>query len=59
VIVTRAENPNHVDDILRQLRSAVDPLPMMAQVVFCAAQLLSVATVVIGPARGKERERSW
>ena len=44
VIVTRAENPNHVDDILKQLRSAVDPLPMMAQVVFRAAQLVSVAT---------------
>jgi len=44
VIVTRAENPNHVDDILRQLRSTVDPLPMTAQVVFRAAQLVSVAT---------------
>jgi len=44
VIVTRAENQNHVDDILRQLRSTVDPLPMTAQVVFRAAQLVSVAT---------------
>ena len=52
VIVTRAENPNHVDDILKQLRSAVDPLPMMAQVVFRAAQLVSVAT-------GGHRSSEW
>ena len=52
VIVTRAENPNHVDDILKQLRSAVDPLPMTAQVVFRAAQLVSVAT-------GDHRSSEW
>jgi len=39
VIVTRAENPAHVDGILKQLRSAVDPLPTTAQV--------SAATIAI------------
>ncbi|HEX5550067.1 MAG TPA: tetraacyldisaccharide 4'-kinase, partial [Nitrospira sp.] len=52
VIVTRAENPNHVEDVLKQLRSAVDPLPMAAQVVFRAAELISVAT-------GGHRSSEW
>jgi tetraacyldisaccharide 4'-kinase len=42
VIVTRAEKTAQVDEILKCLRSAVDPLPMTAQVVFRAGELVSV-----------------
>lgn len=42
VIVTRAEKPAQVDQILTRLRSAVDPLPMTAQVVFRAGEVVSV-----------------
>ena len=44
VIITRAETRNQVDDVLRRLGSAVDPLPPTAQVVFRAKELVSVAT---------------
>ena len=43
VIVTRAERPDQVNDILKRLGSAVDPLPPTAQVVFRAKELVSVA----------------
>ena len=43
VIITRAEDPNQVDDVLKRLRSAVDRMPPTAQVVFRAKELVSVA----------------
>jgi len=43
VIVTRAEMPHQVDEVLTRLRSAVDTLPMTAQVVFQAVELVSLA----------------
>ena len=42
VIVTRAEKSAQVDEILKRLRLAVDPLPMTAQVVFRVGELVSV-----------------
>jgi tetraacyldisaccharide 4'-kinase len=44
VIITRAENRDQVDDILRRLGSVVDRLPPTAQVVFRTKELVSVAT---------------
>lgn len=43
VIITRAEDPNQVDDVLKRLRSAVDRMLPTAQVVFRAKELVSVA----------------
>jgi tetraacyldisaccharide 4'-kinase len=44
IIVTRAEEPSRVHDVLARLRSAVDPLPQTAQVAFRAGELVPVAT---------------
>lgn len=44
VIITRAEQPDQVEEILKRLRSAVDRLPPAAEVVFRAKELISVAT---------------
>ncbi|HEU4504770.1 MAG TPA: tetraacyldisaccharide 4'-kinase [Nitrospira sp.] len=44
IIVTRAEEPSRVDDVLARLRSAVDSLPQTAEVGFRAGELVSVAT---------------
>jgi tetraacyldisaccharide 4'-kinase len=54
VIVTRAETPNEVDDVLRRLRFAINPfpLPTTAQVVFRALGVVSVKT-------GFQRSREW
>ena len=43
VIVTRAEMPHQVDEVITRLRSAVDSVPMTAQVVFRAVDLVSLA----------------
>ena len=52
VIVTRAEQPAQVSDVLNRLRSVVDPLPMTAQVVFRTEELVSVMN-------GAPRSREW
>jgi tetraacyldisaccharide 4'-kinase len=54
LIVTRAEQPSEVDEVLKRLRTAIDPLPlpMTAQVVFRAEEMVSVAT-------GTNRSREW
>jgi tetraacyldisaccharide 4'-kinase len=44
IIVTRAEEPSRVNDVLTRVRSAVDPLPQTAQVAFRAGELVPVAT---------------
>ncbi|HKT34250.1 MAG TPA: tetraacyldisaccharide 4'-kinase [Nitrospira sp.] len=54
LIVTRAERPNEVDDVLKRLQVGITPLPLptTAQVVFRAAELVSVMT-------GIQRGREW
>lgn len=52
VIVTRAEKASQVDEVTKLLRSAVDPLPVTAEVVFRAGDVLSVAA-------GTNRSREW
>ncbi len=44
VIITRAEKPDQVEEILKRLRSAVHRLPPTAEVVFRAKELVSVTT---------------
>jgi tetraacyldisaccharide 4'-kinase len=44
VIVTRAEEPLRVNDVLARLGSVVDPLPQTAQVAFRPGELVPVAT---------------
>jgi tetraacyldisaccharide 4'-kinase len=51
VIITRAEQPHQVNDVLRRLGSALETLPPTAQVVFRAKELVSVAT---GVSRSRE-----
>ena len=44
VIVTRAEQHDQVERVLARLRTAVDPLPPIAQVIFRANELLPVVS---------------
>jgi tetraacyldisaccharide 4'-kinase len=58
VIVTRAENPTQVDQVIQHLRSAVDSLPPIAQVTFRAAGLVSVATAATRALEWCQRKRT-
>ena len=52
VIVTRADQTTKVEEMTRRLRSTVNPLPPMAQVVFRATEVVSVVT-------GTSRSPDW
>jgi tetraacyldisaccharide 4'-kinase len=58
IIVTRAEEPLRVDDVLTRLRSAVDPLPQTAQVAFRGKELVSVATGASRPVEWCQGKRT-
>jgi tetraacyldisaccharide 4'-kinase len=44
IIITRADQPSEVEEVIVRLRSAVEPLPQTAQVVFRPSEVVSVAT---------------
>jgi tetraacyldisaccharide 4'-kinase len=43
LIVTRAERPSQVDEVMTRVRSAADPGPMTAQVVFRVVEIVSLS----------------
>ena len=52
VVITRAEQPTQVEDVMTRLRSAVDRLPLTAQAVFRPAEVVAVTT-------DARRAREW
>ena len=59
VIVTRAEKPAQVDDVLKRLRSAVDPMPPTAQVVFRPEEVVSLSTAESHPGGWCQGKRAF
>ena len=52
IILTRAEQPIHVEDVMTRLRTALRSLPSMAQVTFRTSETVSVRT-------GESRSLEW
>ena len=59
VIVTRAEQPAQVDDVLNRLRSAVDPMPPTAQVVFRSGEIVSLSAAGTRPGGWCQGKRAF